>query len=57
MNECHSITTSLGTKSSPVVNVRMSPQFAKEFAELLQNNIKMFEDKFGVIKVFKPEVN
>ena len=35
----------------------MSPQFAKEFAELLQNNIKLFEDKFGEIKVFKPEVN
>ena len=26
----------------PVVNVRMSPQFAKEFTQLLQNNIKMF---------------
>ncbi len=51
------ITLGLGSSNyegvRPVVNVRMSPQFAKEFAELLQNNIKMFEDKFGEIKVFK----
>jgi hypothetical protein len=51
------ITLGLGSSNyegvRPVVNVRMSPQFAKEFAELLQNNIKLFEDKFGEIKVFK----
>ena len=31
----------------PVVNVRMSPQFAREFAELLQNNVRLYEEKFG----------
>jgi len=55
------ITLGLGSNNyegvRPVVNVRMSPQFAKEFTQLLQNNIKMFEEKFGEIKVFKPEVN
>lgn len=51
------ITLGLGSSNyegvRPVVNVRMSPQFAKEFAELLQDNIKLFENKFGEIKVFK----
>jgi len=55
------ITLGLGSNNyegvRPVVNVRMSPQFAKEFTQLLQNNIKMFEEKFGEIKVFKPEAN
>ncbi len=55
------ITLGLGSNNyegiRPVINVRMSPQFAKEFTQLLQNNVKMFEEKFGEIKVFKPEVN
>jgi len=55
------ITLGLGSNNyegvRPVVNVRMSPQFAKEFTLLLQNNVKMFEEKFGEIKVFKPEAN
>ncbi len=54
------ITLGLGSNNyegiRPVINVRMSPQFAKEFTQLLQSNVKMFEEKFGEIKVFKPEV-
>ena len=33
----------------PIANVRMSPQFAKEFARLLQENVRMFEESFGEI--------
>jgi hypothetical protein len=55
------ITMGLGSNNyegiRPVINVRMSPQFAKEFSELLQHNVKLFEEKFGEIKVFKPVVN
>jgi len=55
------ITLGLGSNNyegiRPVINVRMSPQFAKEFTQLLQQNVKLFEDKFGEIKVFKPVVN
>lgn len=41
----------------PVANLRMSPQFAKEFALLLNENVRLFEQKFGEIKIFRPEVN
>ncbi|HNX23254.1 MAG TPA: DUF3467 domain-containing protein [Spirochaetota bacterium] len=55
------ITLGLGSNNyegiHPVINVRMSPQFAKEFAQLLQDNVKIFEEKFGEIKIFKPVVN
>jgi len=55
------ITLGLGSNNyegiRPVINVRMSPQFAKEFTGLLQHNITLFEEKFGEIKVFKPVVN
>jgi hypothetical protein len=55
------ITLGLGSNNyegiRPVINVRMSPQFAKEFTLLLQQNVKLFEEKFGEIKVFKPVVN
>jgi len=55
------ITLGLGSNNyegiRPVINVRMSPQFAKEFSQLLQQNVKLFEEKFGEIKVFKPFVN
>lgn len=47
------ITLGLGSNNyegvRPVVNVRMSPQFAKEFSDLLLNNIKLFEERFGEI--------
>ncbi len=55
------ITLGLGSNNyegiRPVINVRMSPQFAKEFTQLLQQNLQVFEEKFGEIKVFKPVVN
>lgn len=55
------ITLGLGSSNyegvRPVVNVRMSPQFAKEFSELLQKNVKLFEERFGEIKVAKQETN
>jgi len=55
------ITLGLGSNNyegiRPVINVRMSPQFAKEFSLLLQSNVNIFEEKFGEIKVFKPVVN
>jgi len=51
------ITLGLGSSNyegvKPVVNVRMSPQFAKEFSNLLQQNVKMFEERFGEIPVFE----
>jgi DNA-dependent RNA polymerase auxiliary subunit epsilon len=34
----------------PVVNLRMSPQFAREFVTALQNNIAEYEKKFGKTK-------
>lgn len=55
------ITLGLGSSNyegvRPVVNVRMSPQFAKEFSNLLQQNVKLFEKNFGEIKVAKQEDN
>ena len=35
----------------PVVNVRMSPQFAKELARILTENIAAFENNFGEVSV------
>jgi hypothetical protein len=47
------ITMGLGSNNyegvRPVVNIRMSPQFAKEFSDLFLNNIKLFEQRFGEI--------
>jgi hypothetical protein len=34
----------------PVVNVRMSPQFAREFARILAENVRQYEKHFGEIK-------
>jgi len=55
------ITLGLGSSNyegvRPVVNVRMSPQFAKEFSNLLHQNVKLFEERFGEIKVVKQENN
>ena len=52
------ITLGLGSNNyegvRPVINVRMSPQFAKEFSDLLVNNIKLFEERFGQIPRIKP---
>ena len=31
----------------PVVNVRMSPQFAKELARILSENVGVYENNFG----------
>jgi hypothetical protein len=45
----------LGIRSSqykgvrPLANIRMSPQFAKEFAETLLENIKMYEQNIGTL--------
>ncbi|TAL35945.1 MAG: DUF3467 domain-containing protein [Spirochaetes bacterium] len=33
----------------PLVNVRMSPQFAKEFARIISENVKMYEQNIGAI--------
>ena len=45
------VTMGLGSSNyegvRPVVNLRMSPQFMKEFAELLQANVKQYEERFG----------
>ena len=35
----------------PVVNVRMSPQFAKELARILAENIAAYEGNFGELPV------
>jgi hypothetical protein len=35
----------------PLANVRMSPQFAKEFAEVLLENVKIYEEHYGEIIV------
>ena len=49
------ITLGLGSSNyegvRPVVNVRMSPQFAKEFSRILNENVQLFEEHFGEIKV------
>lgn len=38
----------------PVVNIRMSPQFAKEFSISLMNHIKLYEETYGTIALKKP---
>ena len=35
----------------PAVNVRMSPQFAKEFANVLQENVDLYEQQVAKIVV------
>lgn len=35
----------------PVVNARITPQLAKEFARNLAVSVKMFEEQFGEIKL------
>ncbi len=51
------VTLGLGSSNyegvKPLVNVRMSPQFAKEFSKLLQQNVKLFEERFGEIPVYQ----
>ena len=36
----------------PVVNIRMSPQFMKEFSQIISENLKVYEDNYGEIKAF-----
>ena len=49
------ITFGLGSSNyegvRPVVNMRMSPTFAKEFINVLQTNIEAFEQNFGELKL------
>jgi len=49
------ITFGLGSSNyegvRPVVNMRMSPTFAKEFATVLLQNIEAFEQNFGELKL------
>jgi hypothetical protein len=49
------ITLGLGSSNydgvKPVVNLRMSPQFAKEFSRILSENVKLYEDNFSSISV------
>jgi len=33
----------------PVVNIRMSPQFAKEFSRIMSENVVNYEERFGKI--------
>ena len=44
------ITLGLGSATyegtRPVVNIRMSPQFAGEFSRILSENLKVYEDNF-----------
>ncbi len=51
------ITLGLGSSNyqgvKPVVNLRMSPVFAKELAKLLVDNINLFEENHGKIKLPK----
>lgn len=35
----------------PVINVRMSPQFAKEFAKILTSNVALYEKNIGEINL------
>ena len=48
------ITLGLGSSNyegvRPVVNLRMSPQFAKEFVRILSENVALYEEHFGKIK-------
>jgi hypothetical protein len=51
------ITLGLGSSNyqgvKPVVNLRMSPQFVKEFAKTLVENLNLFEETHGKIKLPK----
>jgi hypothetical protein len=53
------ITLGLGSSNyqgiRPVINLRMSPQFAKEFAKTLVDNLNLFEETHGKIKLPKVE--
>ena len=39
----------------PVVNVRISPQFAKELARILTNNVALYEEHVMQIPVMKEQ--
>ena len=45
------VTFGLGSSNyegvKPVVNVRMSPQFAKEFARIITENVRLYEQNVG----------
>lgn len=45
------ITFGLGSSNyegvRPVVNLRMSPQFAKEFAQIIGENVRLYEENIG----------
>lgn len=45
------ITFGLGSSNyegvRPVVNLRMSPQFAKEFARIISENVRLYEENIG----------
>jgi hypothetical protein len=47
----YEITLGLGSSNyegiKPVVNIRISPQFAKEWAKIFSDNIKLFEENMG----------
>ena len=49
------ITLGLGSSNyqgvKPVVNLRLSPQFAKEFSEILSTNVALYEENHGKIKL------
>ena len=49
------ITLGLGSSNyegvKPVVNLRLSPQYAKEFADILTRNVELYEESFGEIKI------
>ncbi len=53
------VTLGLGSSNyegvRPVINMRMSPQFAKEFARILAENVKLYEEHYGVIKTPEPQ--
>lgn len=40
----------------PVVNIRLSPQFAREFASILYENVRIYADKFGLPPATDPSV-
>jgi len=53
------ITLGLGSGSyegvRPLVNLRVSPQFIKEFSLSLARDINEYEEKFGEIRTFQNE--
>jgi len=52
------ITLGLGSSNyegvRPVVNLRMSPQFARELTKILVDNVKLYEEKFGSVNFKAP---